>query len=499
MTVPITAFEEIEPDELHLVGKGANGFPALLQKAVAEAVKDVTDEDCPTCGGTGKAIRRPDQIGVRNDQTVAAEDRTEGADEDYVTCMDCDGTGQRNIVAAETGSVKSELSADDRKNLHNSSFADPENEKLPVHDADHVKAALGRFNQTQFDSDKAKRKAAKKIMSAAKKFGVEVSDDSNVAQAAKSSVLVNGTVVSQEQIAEVLKDIPMVTGANPGIMVPSSDPVTDMDDANTPGSATWEAVDAAMAAEAASSLSHAAQLIQNFIDREQAEVQAGDDDDANDVFDAQQALDSVSYALGVIARLSFTEGAGKAAKAGRVLSGKNIAGLKAALKAIQDVLATAGEDATKGIENMTPDELATLLDERDAARREAKKAAKAEKKAAKGKTEKTETSDAAKAEEHQEEVQETPAEAAAKAATEEIKEVVREVTERLATVEKMAQPGGPVKTRTQADLSKSAERDALDIEVARYEQLAKDMAADPDVRQGYQEKAAAARVKLAAL
>lgn len=48
---------------------------------------------------------------------------------------------------------------------------------LPINDAAHVRAALARFNQTKFESDAAKEKARKKILAAAKKFGVDVSED----------------------------------------------------------------------------------------------------------------------------------------------------------------------------------------------------------------------------------------------------------------------------------------------------------------------------------
>lgn len=50
---------------------------------------------------------------------------------------------------------------------------------LPIHDEEHVKNALARLNQTDI-SVAAKRKALRKILRAAKKFGVEVDKDSDV-------------------------------------------------------------------------------------------------------------------------------------------------------------------------------------------------------------------------------------------------------------------------------------------------------------------------------
>lgn len=89
---------------------------------------------------------------------------------------------------AQADTVKDDLSTDERNNLDDKHFAYIDSKggrHLPVHDAGHVKSALGRFNQQQFESDDAKRKAAKKILSRAKSMGIDVDDDSNVAQAAK--------------------------------------------------------------------------------------------------------------------------------------------------------------------------------------------------------------------------------------------------------------------------------------------------------------------------
>jgi hypothetical protein len=83
----------------------------------------------------------------------------------------------------------SQLTADKRDRLRDSSFAyiDKAGERhLPINDESHVRNAISRFDQTDFESSTAKGKAAKKIMSAAKRHDIEVSDDSDVAKAAKS-------------------------------------------------------------------------------------------------------------------------------------------------------------------------------------------------------------------------------------------------------------------------------------------------------------------------
>ena len=80
----------------------------------------------------------------------------------------------------------SELKTKDRAMLRKDQFAyvDSEGaEHLPIHDEAHIRNAIARFNQTDFETPAAKEVARRKILSAARKHGIEVSEDSNVAQA----------------------------------------------------------------------------------------------------------------------------------------------------------------------------------------------------------------------------------------------------------------------------------------------------------------------------
>ena len=82
----------------------------------------------------------------------------------------------------------SELTAEKRENLRDTSFAyiDKAGERhLPINDESHVRNAISRFDQTDFESTSAKHEAARKIMAAAKRHDIEVSDDSDVAKASK--------------------------------------------------------------------------------------------------------------------------------------------------------------------------------------------------------------------------------------------------------------------------------------------------------------------------
>lgn len=76
--------------------------------------------------------------------------------------------------------AKAMLTTESRENLDDSDFAyiDSEGSRhLPIHDVAHVRNALARFNQTQFESEDAKEKAKRKILARAKQLGVEVSEE----------------------------------------------------------------------------------------------------------------------------------------------------------------------------------------------------------------------------------------------------------------------------------------------------------------------------------
>ena len=80
------------------------------------------------------------------------------------------------------------LDQEDRDDLRRDQFAYVDKdggEHLPIHDESHIRNAMARWNQTEFESASAKEGARKKIVSAAKRHGIEVSEDSNVAHASK--------------------------------------------------------------------------------------------------------------------------------------------------------------------------------------------------------------------------------------------------------------------------------------------------------------------------
>jgi hypothetical protein len=78
-----------------------------------------------------------------------------------------------------------ELDSKDRDALRSSQFAYVDQgggEHLPLNDESHVRNAIARFNQTDFESATAQEEARKKILRAADRYGMEVDEDSNVKQ-----------------------------------------------------------------------------------------------------------------------------------------------------------------------------------------------------------------------------------------------------------------------------------------------------------------------------
>jgi hypothetical protein len=81
-----------------------------------------------------------------------------------------------------------QLTAATRDRLRDSSFAyiDKDGERhLPINDESHVRNAISRFDQADFEDAAAKHAAARKILTAAKRHGIDVDQSSDVAKAAR--------------------------------------------------------------------------------------------------------------------------------------------------------------------------------------------------------------------------------------------------------------------------------------------------------------------------
>lgn len=103
-------------------------------------------------------------------------------------------------------------------------YASPKNppslSKLPIFDKSHVQNAMARFNQTQFNSPDDKEKAKAKIISAAKKFGIEVGEFGKLAETETADI--NGTEIKSKGLQPISSKkkkkkpgIPKVDGTGP--------------------------------------------------------------------------------------------------------------------------------------------------------------------------------------------------------------------------------------------------------------------------------------------
>jgi hypothetical protein len=75
----------------------------------------------------------------------------------------------------------------DRLRANQFAYVDRSGERhLPINDESHIRNAVARFNQTDFESKAAKRRAAKRIIAAAKRHDIEVDEGDAVVKAAKA-------------------------------------------------------------------------------------------------------------------------------------------------------------------------------------------------------------------------------------------------------------------------------------------------------------------------
>ncbi|MFL6719404.1 MAG: DUF6582 domain-containing protein [Burkholderiaceae bacterium] len=72
----------------------------------------------------------------------------------------------------------SKLDQEDRDALPKREFAFPRQRKEPLEDASHVRNAIARFDQVKDVSDEERDDAWRRIVAAARKFGVDVAEGS---------------------------------------------------------------------------------------------------------------------------------------------------------------------------------------------------------------------------------------------------------------------------------------------------------------------------------
>jgi hypothetical protein len=70
------------------------------------------------------------------------------------------------------------MSTAEKDRLEGEEFAFPKERKEPLTDARHVRNAIARFNQVEGVSDKERDQAWRRILAAARRYDVDVSEDS---------------------------------------------------------------------------------------------------------------------------------------------------------------------------------------------------------------------------------------------------------------------------------------------------------------------------------
>ena len=85
------------------------------------------------------------------------------------------GTHKKKDAKSSRGN---QLSTADKNSLPKKQFAFPDERKEPLNDARHVRNAIARFDQVEGVSDAESDQACKRIVAAAKRYDVEVSESS---------------------------------------------------------------------------------------------------------------------------------------------------------------------------------------------------------------------------------------------------------------------------------------------------------------------------------
>jgi hypothetical protein len=75
-------------------------------------------------------------------------------------------------------STSHSLSSEERNEMDDSKYAFPKQRKEPLEDASHVRNAIARFDQVKDVSDQEREQAFHRIKTAAKKFGVDMTETS---------------------------------------------------------------------------------------------------------------------------------------------------------------------------------------------------------------------------------------------------------------------------------------------------------------------------------
>ena len=104
---------------------------------------------------------------------MATEKQKEAARRNIVKAREAQSARARGKDVPRSGEG---MSTADKDKLADREFAFPDERKEPLTDARHVRNAIARFNQVEGVSDAERDKAWQRILAAAKRYDVEVSE-----------------------------------------------------------------------------------------------------------------------------------------------------------------------------------------------------------------------------------------------------------------------------------------------------------------------------------
>src|SRR5580704_4709260 len=176
--VALTEMTDLDPDTLHLVKNGANGFPALLAKSVADEIEEAAK-------GSDEAATQEEEMTGEGAKSSSAEadaqlaEMTDEAAKSLCFVDDCE-------VCAPL-LAKAKLKASQRRALPKSDFAIPEKApksgSYPINDKNHADNALARSS--------GKPEAARVRAAVQRKFGgakkADEAEKARVKQTTKTS------------------------------------------------------------------------------------------------------------------------------------------------------------------------------------------------------------------------------------------------------------------------------------------------------------------------
>jgi len=362
-----TELYDPEVPEMHMVGKGANGFPEfliikqdaegglfeadyvreLIAKADAEHPPATDPRETVTMSGSPAAIAaliHGAAVRKATPEPAPVEDDVAKAEESTATQNDLPDSAFAYI---ESGGTKDEHGRTVPRSLRH----------FNIHDAAHVRNALSRAPQSPFGD-----KAMPKIRAAAKRFGVDVS------KAEQAAPETNEVSKDMDGSAGMPLDEGM-DGMDPTVILAMPEEEAP-GDPNDPGSPAWESIDAATALKWTAIAARLRSALGIMSDREMLEAATADPSDADNAMDLDDAACAVDFVISTLAPFAVDEQAeadegtmamemvgkamstldpahldtvetlGTVRKAGRALSSANESALRAAVKALQQILAS---------------------------------------------------------------------------------------------------------------------------------------------------------------